>query len=144
MRVSKMTKLPDKPSELLYLALSDFEKVEKDPRYVVDMRRWHNPISGQCHVCLAGSILAKTMKYPVDRFVPQVLYGKDILDNKLMAIDCFRRGDFSGGLDWLGLILPSALPAYAGYPPQNDPKFGRQAFVDHICDMIGFLQSEGL
>lgn len=73
--VSEMTSntsntLPDKPSELLRLALADLRKAEKDPRYAIDMDTWHDPFydveakvhtdepTAVCQVCLAGAVMA--------------------------------------------------------------------------------------
>ena len=36
-------KLPDKPSELIRVALGDLAKCMADPRYFIDMRGWHIP-----------------------------------------------------------------------------------------------------
>ena len=55
-----MKKLPNKPSELLKVALTDLELVEGDSKYRVDMRNWHTPqYDKTCEVCLAGSVMAK-------------------------------------------------------------------------------------
>jgi hypothetical protein len=54
--------LPNKPSELIRVALKDLEEAERDPHYEVEMCTWHRPSSttGVCTVCLAGSVLAKS------------------------------------------------------------------------------------
>ena len=59
--MSAVATLPDKPSELIRLALSDLEKCEGDSRYEVDMNEWHVPTQKGhvCYVCLAGSVMAK-------------------------------------------------------------------------------------
>lgn len=55
--------LPDKPSELLRLAIADLRSVAKDSRYRVAMSEWHNPTLGRsaCYVCLAGAVMATTL-----------------------------------------------------------------------------------
>lgn len=57
------TILPDKPSELIRLALADLEKAEESRAYSVDMGMWHgyDEISGKCTVCLAGAVMAGTL-----------------------------------------------------------------------------------
>ena len=83
--------------QLLELALSDFEKVKKDPKYIIDMDRWHSPDdkSGKCAVCLAGAVMAKSLgvkrseyKTPFNEDIPDL--ERDDLENKLTAIDSFR------------------------------------------------------
>ena len=60
-----MSELPDKPSELIRLALADLRKCEADPRYLIDMAQWHRPVTSElCHVCLAGAVMART-NFPI-------------------------------------------------------------------------------
>ena len=56
-------------SELLRLALSDLDKVERDGDYDVYMGNWHMKSTSErkCYVCLAGSILAKSFEHPKDK-----------------------------------------------------------------------------
>lgn len=71
-------KLPNKPSELIRLAVKDLVLVENDKRYSVNMHEWHTPwfvdndydIDYEseesviiCSVCFAGSVMAKTLDY---------------------------------------------------------------------------------
>jgi hypothetical protein len=35
--------------------------VKADSRYVLDMSVWHQSGVNKCHVCMAGSVLAKTL-----------------------------------------------------------------------------------
>ena len=86
-----MYKLPNNPSELILLALHDLELCEKDDRYKIEMVYWHVPrTKGYCHVCLGGSVMAKTLDCDP---------SKDInpLDTKfhkqLNALDQFRKGN---------------------------------------------------
>lgn len=66
-----MNKLPDLPSELITLALGDFDAVCKDDKYVISMGTWHTPEfdeSGQvtvCHVCLAGAVMVRYLDVPI-------------------------------------------------------------------------------
>lgn len=95
------SKLHYKLSVCLEKALADFEKVEKDKKhYVVNMGEWHNPSSyitgtkGKCAVCLSGSVIAKTFKKPVNRYlVGSVTEGFSRHDcERLTALNCLRQG----------------------------------------------------
>lgn len=62
----KYPRPPKKLSDLIALALGDLMKVERSKkRYVVLMGLWHEPgwgNGGQCAVCFAGSVMAKTLR----------------------------------------------------------------------------------
>ena len=106
----KLTKLPDKLSDLIDLALSDLEKARNDPRYEINMSAWHRPLkepnalypftAGKCLVCLAGSVMAFSLgadsqqdKFPKD-------YDEDTC-RKLNALDAIRLGEVNYALDIL-------------------------------------------
>ena len=89
--------LPNKLTDLLTLALNDLEKCYKDPKFLIDYGQWYTPRGKDrpCFVCLAGSVMAKTLKIKSDKeLTPESLHpelsGKTIA--KLQAIDCFRKG----------------------------------------------------
>ncbi len=82
-------KLPKKPSALIRLALDDLRKVERSKKYVVDMGTYHEPEYDGCHVCLAGAIMAKTLKTPLTRTTGTGFYTEG---NKLRALDYLRTG----------------------------------------------------
>lgn len=54
-------KLPEKLSDLIFLAMTDLVAIEKNPLYTVDMDNWHEPdySAGACAVCLAGAVMAQ-------------------------------------------------------------------------------------
>ena len=82
-------------SVILSMALDDFELINKDPNYEINMSTWHYQ-KGElelCEVCLAGSLLAKTFKFPI---------SEDTMD-KLKAINSIRWGDLVQALHELGL-----------------------------------------
>ena len=101
------TQLPDKPSELIRVALADLEKCEADKRYAIYMGRWHEPLNDVvrtgvdghvCAVCLAGAVMAQSLGTPVEASAePVALKSHDIV-NKLYALDDFRIGDIEDGL----------------------------------------------
>jgi len=91
----KETELPDKPSELILLAINDLEKCEKDPNYEINMSHWHLPssFSGKCYVCLAGSVMSKSLGVEINHYSsPGFFEG-----GKLSALNDFREGMFLEG-----------------------------------------------
>jgi hypothetical protein len=97
-----MKTLPDKPSELIRLAISDLCKVEKNPVYRINMNRWHhlNYKDMVCEVCLAGAVMAGSLdadpylSISPFSFKPSIYY-------KLQALDEFRLGTFFEGVGYL-------------------------------------------
>ncbi len=74
------------------------------------MSSWHDPEnSGRCSVCLAGAVMAYSLKYPVNcvgspiRFVEK---GFSVY-NKLYAINCFRLGYILEGLRQMNITCRS-------------------------------------
>lgn len=112
--------LPTKPSALLRLALEDLEAVEADKKYKVAMGKWHEP-NGACKVCLAGSVLAKTLQVPrnldlsYDYDDENEVFGARMIDPEgwnrhvavatpkdsilLMKLNSMREGDMEAVLD---------------------------------------------
>lgn len=86
--------LPDKLHELLALALADFDIISKTPGYEVDMSSWHEADSntGKCAVCLAGAVMANTLK--VQKHISMSI--NDVYDSnlatKLRTLDSLRGG----------------------------------------------------
>lgn len=157
-----MNKLPDKPSELLKVALADYFLVKADPRYTIDLDNWHNPQeSGQCKVCLAGSVMAKSFNLDINE--PTSPHYLDIsIGDKLFAIDEFKNGNLREALNFLnvnnenleiavdmrkinpntGIIEEDLIFNNFQYDiiSYNDPEL----FEAYIQDLIGILEAEGL
>ena len=95
-------RLPNKPSELLTVALNDLIKTENDPRYRVDMYIWHDPMGpDSCLVCLAGSVMAQSLETsPALETVPG--HFDSDTGGKLVALDCFQQGQTTRALRFLG------------------------------------------
>ena len=94
--------LPNKPSELLTLALADLAKVERSKRYEVNMGAWHLPINKNlCQVCLGGSVLAKSLDYPFNKRLMSNLISTSIR-YKLFALNALRVGLVGEALEVLG------------------------------------------
>lgn len=122
--------LPDKPSELLAIALEDLELCEKDPVYEIDMSTYHSPSeeTGRCAVCLAGSVLAQRM-----RVSPKTDWEKIEMDDseilKLKAIDRLRIGNLLIAGRYLGLSIPLSNRQMPPYSPNFKPAI-RQLITD--------------
>ena len=100
------SRLPDKLSELIRLAVADCKLVEQDPRYELDMMEWHNPskFGGSCEVCMAGAIMAKTLEAPIEvAFTASSGRHSDDEADKLLAIDEIRGGNFETALTTLSI-----------------------------------------
>jgi hypothetical protein len=122
--------LPNNLGELLEVALNDLVKVEQDSDYIVSMPVWHNGADNynQCCCCLAGSVMAKTLK--VERkaaYFP--FYFNSSLKGKFYAIENVRVGRIAQAYVDLKQIFPKELgknynidtPSYDG----PDGKFHR-------------------
>lgn len=99
-----MKTLPNKPSELIRIALTDLQSCVADPEYyIINMDTWHEPVkNGKCEVCMAGAVMAKTLNIDRERReFPSSLGSK--FSSKLCAIDYFRGGYV--GLAFMRLLL---------------------------------------
>lgn len=104
-------KLPDKPSELIRVALTDLELCEKDSRFKIGMGAWYVPSSTKpiCHVCFAGAVMAMRLGYTqvgVSEIWKKVGHPEDFkkeISDKLHALDCFQSGKTDLGLVYMGL-----------------------------------------
>ena len=135
-----MSTLPEKPSELIRLALHDLELCEQDNRYIIDMDTWHTPYEGynndllrnKCLVCLAGSVIAKSLNADACIDLVPCDYNHKT-EMKLFALEYFRRGDIYDGIE---LLLPGSfehmefdnLSGYRDVIPyeENPTKFKQQ------------------
>ena len=90
-------KLPRKPSALIKLALNDLSKVERSKKYKVLMSMWHVPtLDDACFVCLAGSVMAKTLKLDSAKEIDKDNFSdsfSESITNKLLAINDMREGN---------------------------------------------------
>jgi hypothetical protein len=130
--------LPDKPSELIRLALSDLRKCEADPKYNVDMSDWHCPEFGTCHVCLAGAVMAKTEQCPID---VDTVPCNTANGSKYVALDNFRCGFIDSAMINLGLDTPKELAGIYCVTPYAEDK--AQFHLD-MESLAALLQNHGL
>ncbi len=134
-----MSDLPSLPSALIRLALADLEKCEGDSRYCVVMNTvWHTPSNNVCYVCLAGAVMAKTLRIPNDRWYSpeQSVYRK-----QLSALDAFRSGLIARGLSYLSLTRPAILPRFIDIPEYCED---REAFHKAMLGLADLLESHSL
>ena len=114
--------LPDKPSELIRVALADLRKVERSKKYVVYMGVYHEPDrgrGGKCFVCLAGAVMAKSLSAARDRPLFPEDFPKPV-KHKLIAIDSLRIGHIRESMDYLGKRLPKTIPHYIDVEDYGD------------------------
>lgn len=160
--------LPDKPSDLIDLALGDLEKCEAAPdRFKVNMGEWCRQKSGdrRCEVCLAGSVLTQTLGFTFDR--AEDLEAFDASDGgvvatpedfderteaKLLALDSLRCGNVSEAVDalnelGLGLRVPESCKNERGrwerFMPLYDDK-DEYGFKAAMRELAADLRTEGL
>lgn len=114
----KISGLPNKPSELLTLALDDLQACHRSKKYNINMNIWYNE-NGACTVCLAGAVIAKESKN-IDKLM--CFDGEigpwcfnDATEMKLNLLDSARRDKRSN--DSFGLYLtPSQLRKWEKSP----------------------------
>lgn len=120
-------KLPDKPSDLIELALRDLELVELRPdAYKIDMLVWHERpgwAAGPCSVCFAGSVMAMTLgKSPEECLSPHGRFFDEDVSLKLRALNYFREGHINQGLAIMGFQARDFLlrrPGPYDYSPEE-------------------------
>lgn len=101
----KFEPLPERLSARVRLAVHDVLLCAVDPRYIVDMTMWHTRATraGKCRVCLAGAVMAQTLKFPSTASVtPSTFDDADMPDDEsaqlaeeLRELDEVRGGMFT-------------------------------------------------
>jgi hypothetical protein len=142
----KKTELPDKPSELIRLALHDLAEAERDKRYRIDMGAYHEPNS-KCAVCFAGAVIAFSLNGSAKKFIHPNDFDLRTRE-KLHGLNELRGGFYSmalrhiEGLDWLeALRLRDKLSAIVNRPADYDD--GRRAFKADMRKIAAVLEKEG-
>lgn len=151
-----MKQLPDKPSDLIRTAVNDLEAVEKTPGYAVDMRIWHSPMKygwtnqmpqariGNCVVCFAGSVMAKSLntRPEIDTVPVDWMYGEENT-KKLKALNEFRLGRIGGGLREMGVDAAKLPLAHhnINFQPYEADKVAFKATMRKVADS---LEAHGL
>lgn len=154
-RIQVTKTLPDKPSELILVALKDLEKLENRRGIVIDMGEWltENVEGGKkvCSVCMAGAVMYNRLgiRPHDDPDSMNLITPGDLSDEatsaKLSALNHFRMGDINVGLVRMGLSC-SSLPANLTDGEElSDLSFeDRPEWKNHMLDLAGILQAEGL
>jgi len=95
--------LPDKPSELIRLAVEDFTKCEAAcDKFEIDMAEYCHTVDGKCHVCLAGAVMAQTLGCNgTFEGRGEVWRDKD-LNRKMEFLNCIRLGFIGHALEHIG------------------------------------------
>ena len=106
-----METLPATLHETLKVALDDYKKVLLDPNYNIKMSVWHEPDDGgkTCNVCLAGAVIAKTLKVSITDAVgtPDECWGDDIA-KPLYALDKLAEFNILGAWEMMYGSLKNA------------------------------------
>ena len=93
--MSALSKI-EKLSELLTMALDDYEKVKANPKFKINMSTWYSKIDNVCNACIAGSLIARRIKPRLTK-KDNNSHPADF-DHKteclLIAIEEFRKADF--------------------------------------------------
>ncbi len=124
-----MKTLPDKPSELIRLAVHDLEKIEGDERYQFCMAQWHYPVeNGPCFVCLAGAVMGGTLRAGDREVCFPATFGKRNA-GRLMALESLARGNFTEAFSRMGI---------EGTPPLTDfaMPYYREDFEQFKADLL--------
>lgn len=140
--------LPDRPSELLRLALSDLRKCEQDPTFRIDMGVWLlpagvNTLEGryydQCSVCLAGSVIAQTLGHPLCLSGGPSDWRLDTA-RKLFALNYFRIGSIEAAYLWLVRKKPEGIPFHVPVCRYDENK---DKFHKDMDELVHLLETHG-
>lgn len=99
-----MTKLPDKPSDLLRMALECLRSCESDLNYRVDMDETHSPgmFDGDpTTIDLAGAVMARKLGASPGDYCLPAEFGDD--DAKLDALRLFSYGEVGDALECMNI-----------------------------------------
>ena len=146
---TETSKLPDKPSELILIALKDLRAAEASEKYDINMEDWHNPpvpnIYGdgdidKCAVCLAGSVMAFSLEGDINRhYEPKDFPGEE---GKLRALDAFRFGQIHWGLKAFfedDHFNCTSIQSYIDIPYYH---YDREGFYEAMAEMADYLKKE--
>lgn len=150
-------RLPDLPSALIRVAVSDLALCQITPGYIINMTEWHTPTkSGICQVCLVGSLMAMTYKMPRILSSGPGDFNRKV-DKKMDFLDTIRKGGSYG----LSVLLPEIGIAFnekklealcdiiydspsATYLRDHDCNNGSPAFKQALLDIATQLEQAGL
>ena len=146
MDISKML-----PSELIRVAVYDLTLCEKDSNYHIDMAAWHSvckaswPFQNEvCFVCLAGSMMAKSLNMNRAQNGNPDNYRSEI-SLKLRAVDFFRQGEVTKGMYYYAKSLGDNIIPQVMLKDTNITPYvvDRSQFKQDMYDLARVLESEG-
>ena len=144
--MSKITALPDKPSDLIDLALRDLETVENSKKYLVDMGTWHQANHSSdpwslCAVCFAGSVMAQSLGVVPDKnYLPADF--PPFICCKLEALNSFRCGWIHEGLREMEIYFDGDdIEDFFSVRPYDDSHDG---FKTDMRELAAMLRKKGL
>ena len=114
--------LPNKLSDLLFVAIDDLKEVRTDrDNYRVDMDVWHEPgeVSEICTVCMAGAVMAKSLWVDKGKYYYPADFGHDTR-HKLKAIESFRQKAFYNAVVGMTKVLGFDMPFLDHFSRHND------------------------
>lgn len=140
-----MKTLPDKPSELIRLALHDLEEVEQLPGFRVNMNVWLSNIEEEgCAVCLAGAVMVRSLYQANDRNQLPTAAVPGMFDAdthaKLSALDYFRSGETEIALEYFEVPDPHRYESLNPGMYYENPA----AFKKVLREMADYFEGEGL
>ena len=107
----KKPKLGNKPSQIINQAVKDLKAVEKSKKYRVNMDVFHQQgyktETDVCVVCFAGAVMARAGNDPKADLAPHCF--DDVTAGKLRALDSFRAGSITEGLEKMNAKIPLLL-----------------------------------
>ena len=93
--------LPEEPSGGIRVGLCDLTLCEKHPRYIINMRKWHEPKARKlneskdseqlCEVCLGGAVMARTVDNPLV-LINSCKPSTSPFNRRIRALDDLRLG----------------------------------------------------
>ena len=143
-RVTKgrLPALPRKLWKLAQVAYDDLQAVRRSPSYIVGMHRWHMPglVPGTCKVCLAGAVMAKTLRAPKNLMLNPSDYPPATY-RKLLALDNVRGGDIGAACSKLGI---TTLPSHLHWWRMPMYEYEPTGFMSALKSLIAELKKENV
>lgn len=135
-----MTKLPEKLSECIDVAMTDLELCERDPKYEIGMDSWHQlRFNDVCSVCLAGSVMAKTLGASTRDLAHPRHYDEHTCE-RLYALNLVRLGGVGGALFQMGIDRPVEVKDRSVFTYHSN----REAFKESMREIATDLREAGL
>ena len=143
--------LPDEPSQLIRLAVSDARKLNRLD-YMPSSGCWHRYLEHYkvCHVCFAGALMAETLDAPFGQSVA-LEHFRDFPDSilhKVIALDHFRVGEYAAALRQLEISQDQISYALIHLPTIEANTFSTweefDGFLEEAEDLADVLEASGL